>query len=278
MVMDKRRRRFVMHDVYFLDDALGSEIYARFGGDGIALWMGFIAACKKNHIQGEMSYTTDAEALAVLGVPGLAMTNNDGELFSLEEFWTLLGHHKVTRRRRSGRRLHVACTRWERWQKDPRRRDAGSQTGWSDDENADQMPPDSEPDTGLETDTDTDTETSLSSGDEKGFARQVWKTLAEHDAADFVAKGGQITGRGFYVTAAKTREIDHGPEVSSLRLLHPDWTVEQVVTHLLESEKPLNPVKLTIARPPCEICEDMGWIIPDGRKSVIPCECRRKAS
>ena len=118
---DGRRTRWVAHDVYFLDEGLGHAMFERFGGVGIALWHGFIAACKKNHIEGQTSWSSDVEALQVLGLPGMSLVDNDGEPFTLDEWLKLLSDHKVIRRTSRGRRVKVACTKWERWQHDARR-------------------------------------------------------------------------------------------------------------------------------------------------------------
>lgn len=131
---DGRRTRWVAHDVYFLDDPLGTDIFDRFGAAGVALWHGFIAACKKNHVEGQVSFSTEPEALAVFGLPGMPLVDPDGEPFSLEAFFKLLGDHKVTRRSRRGRRVQVVCTRWTRWQQAARRhRKAERQSGDRDD-------------------------------------------------------------------------------------------------------------------------------------------------
>lgn len=113
---DGRRTRWVAHDVYFLDEGLGHAMFERFGAAGVALWHGFIAACKKNHIEGQTSYASVPEALATLGLPGLNLVNNDGEPFVFEDWLKLLSDHKVIRRTSRGRRVKVACTRWARWQ------------------------------------------------------------------------------------------------------------------------------------------------------------------
>lgn len=123
---DGRRTRWVAHDVYFLDAGLGEAMFDRFGGDGIALWHGFIAACKKNHVEGETTFANDVEALATFGVPGLAMRDNDGKAFTLADWLKLLSDHKVIRRTSRGRRVKVVCTKWARWQQSASRsREAG---------------------------------------------------------------------------------------------------------------------------------------------------------
>lgn len=278
--MDKRRRRYVMHDVYFLDDPLGVAIFDRFGAAGIALWMGFIAACKKNHIEGEMSYTSEAEALAVMGLPGLPMVCSDGTTFSLEEFWTLLGDHKVTRRRRSARRLHVTSTRWTEWQVNPRKPKTDTGNSRSEDLNTDTLSADYEHETALETERETETDISLSSGvetgDEREFFRKVWEAFAAHDAEVYTNGGGVIRTRGFFQTAAENRKGAHEAEAASIHVEHPDWTPAQVVEAIIASEEPLTPRKLTVARPPCEVCEGRGVVWPEGSDEAQECGCKQR--
>lgn len=170
---DGRRTRWVAHDVYFLDEGLGEAMFDRFGGAGIALWHGFIAACKKNHIEGQTSWASTPEALSTLGLPGMTLVDNDGEPFELEQWLKLLSDHKVIRRTSRGRRVKVACTKWTRWQQAARRSrkaeaqaeardDEGEQSRRSEQENTGTVEARSGHDTGplvaQMTDTDTDTE------------------------------------------------------------------------------------------------------------------------
>ena len=170
---DNRRTRWVAHDVYFLDDGLGATMFERFGAAGIALWHGFIAACKKNHVEGETSFTSEVDALLTFGLPGMPLVDLDGEPFALEDWLQLLSDHKVIRRTSRARRVKVACTKWGRWQQSARRsREAdrkaearaaeGEQTPRSEQEKAPPIHPryeaDVSPDTDLDLDTDTDLE------------------------------------------------------------------------------------------------------------------------
>jgi len=194
---DGRRTRWVAHDVYFLDEGLGHAMFERFGGIGIALWHGFIAACKKNHIEGQTSWSSDAEALQVLGLPGMSLVDNDGVPFALDEWLKLLSDHKVIRRTSRGRRMKVACTKWTRWQHDARRareaarkakerKEEGEQNRRSDEENT-RTPPGQPPDETLpDTDTDTDTTTTSAAADPdvSDDARQLTRHFAERVKAN----------------------------------------------------------------------------------------------
>lgn len=130
---DRRKRRWVAHDVHFFENPLGLAIRERFGPVGMVIWFGFIAACKKNHIQGRVAFGSDYEALAIFGLPGMELVDEDGQPFTLKEFFRLTGDHKVTRRTSRGRVTHVVCRRWTEWQ-DPRNtRTTDSQTRRSED-------------------------------------------------------------------------------------------------------------------------------------------------
>jgi len=200
---DGRRTRWVAHDVYFLDEGLGHAMFDRFGGVGIALWHGFIAACKKNHIEGQTSWSSDVEALQVLGLPGMSLVDNDGEPFGLDEWLKLLSDHKVIRRTSRGRRVKVACTKWARWQHDARRareagrkarerREADEQSRRSEQENT-PPPPGQPPDESLpDTDTDTDTDTTTSSAVADPKVPQAVRDLANQFATAVKANGFKV--------------------------------------------------------------------------------------
>lgn len=154
---DGRRTRWVAHDVYFLDDGLGATMFDRFGATGIALWHGFVAACKKNHVEGEVSFASDAEALTIFGLPGMPLVDLDGQEFDLSDWLDLLSAHKVIRRSSRGRRIKVACTKWDRWQSAARRyRKAEQQAADRADAEADQD--DDRADAGPSEDDNTDDE------------------------------------------------------------------------------------------------------------------------
>ena len=208
---DGRRTRWVAHDVYFLDEGLGQAMFDRFGGVGIALWHGFIAACKKNHIEGETSFATDAEALSVFGLPGMPLVDLDGEPFELDDWLKLLSDHKVIRRRSRGRRVQVACTKWGRWQQAANRHRKAEQQAARRDEEAEQnrrseggnagtVPPRNGHDTGPEyaqmTDTDTDTDRESASRKRSDQATRLpdgWQPSPEPDLVRAI--GGQDAAR-----------------------------------------------------------------------------------
>lgn len=115
-VNDRRRSRWIAWDVHFLDGAVGSAVFERFGFAGVALFVGFLSACKRNSVQGQMAYGSDADALAQMGFHGAELLDAHGKPFTLNDYWTLLGRLKQTSRRRRGHLTYVFSTRWERWQ------------------------------------------------------------------------------------------------------------------------------------------------------------------
>lgn len=175
---DGRRTRWVAHDVYFLDEGLGQSMFERFGGVGVALWHGFIAACKKNHIEGQTSWSSDVEALTVFGLPGMPLVDLDGEPFKLDDWLDLLSDHKVIRRHQRGRRLKVTCTKWDRWQSAARKyRKAVDQAARRSGEGGVQVASTS-PAGGLQADNRADTEPTQST-DRPDAAQQTRRS--EHD-------------------------------------------------------------------------------------------------
>jgi hypothetical protein len=124
---DQRRRQWVAMDVFLLDSPLGVGIREKFGPAGLILFHAYLYACKRNSVQGQISYSSEADALALMSLPGLALTNERGETWALETFWRFLGHHKVIRRRRRGRLTDVLATKWGKWQQTPPRGGGGGE-------------------------------------------------------------------------------------------------------------------------------------------------------
>ena len=185
---DARRTRWVAHDVYFLDDGLGAAMFERFGAAGVALWHGFIAACKKNHVEGEISFASVPEALTVFGLPGMPLVDGDGEPFELDDWFKLLSDHKVIRRTSRARRLKVACTKWTRWQQSARRStkaeqeaarraEVDEQSRRSNEEKPATIPARNGHGTATDLDTDTDPDTDPKS---LGASANAGQLMAEH--------------------------------------------------------------------------------------------------
>lgn len=113
--MTKRQRWFAL-DVHVFDSDTGVGLREEFGTAGLCMWVGFLAACKRSNVPGQITYSSDAECLAQMGLPGLELVDEEGEPFTLEDFWTYLGHHKQTARTARRRLQHVRATRFEQWQ------------------------------------------------------------------------------------------------------------------------------------------------------------------
>lgn len=116
MTVDKRRGRWIAFDASFFDNNVGLMIRDRFGPVGIALFVAFLAACKRNVVQGQVEYGSEPDALAQFGLPGLELVNEKGDSFSLQSFWRALAAHKQVSTSTRGRLVQVRSSRWERWQ------------------------------------------------------------------------------------------------------------------------------------------------------------------
>lgn len=242
--MDKRRSRWIAFDVYFFDDDLGIAIRDRFGPVGLTLFMAFLCACKRNSIQGRFRYTSDVEALMVLGLPGLELVNEQGEAFTLDDFWTLLGQRKQTRRTRRGRITDVVSTRWERWQKGYGTKAGDEQTSRSDPENTEQIDDESEaitaldpdPDIDPDKDTDIDSPSAASAGPlaavgaDGDVLLQACRLLAEREA-DRLADS--IHSRPGWVRKRITKlTVEHEAEARRVLSLWPGTSAEKLARHL----------------------------------------------
>lgn len=117
---DRRRSQWIALDSFFFGSDLHAELQERFGPAGVCVWVAYLCACKRNLVQGQISYHSDADALAQMGLHGLELVNQDGEEWTMDALWTYLGRVKNVSRRRRGRVTDVLCTRWERWQKTAR--------------------------------------------------------------------------------------------------------------------------------------------------------------
>lgn len=105
--MDKRYRRYVPLDVYVAFEQPGAALKARWGIEGVGCWALFLAACKREPIQGTFTYTSEEEAWTKLGARASG--------FTLDEFFRLTGRFKNTRKTRSGHVTYVLCTGWKQW-------------------------------------------------------------------------------------------------------------------------------------------------------------------
>jgi hypothetical protein len=107
------RKQWWAASVHIFDGDLGVDLRDRFGPVGLCMWVGFLSACKRSINPGKISYSSDGECLSLMGLPGLELVDEDGEPFSLDEFWTFLGHRKQTSRTVRRRLIYVTATRWD---------------------------------------------------------------------------------------------------------------------------------------------------------------------
>jgi hypothetical protein len=110
----RRPSLFVPLSVRFLTGATGTKLLEKFGRDGPLVWAAFLAACKENRPQGELTWASEPEVWNRLGLSGYEPD------FTFDEFIAYTGRLKLTRRRdvrktRAGRVQHVRITVWERW-------------------------------------------------------------------------------------------------------------------------------------------------------------------
>lgn len=116
--------QWMAFDVNYYLSPLAARLRERFGATGLTLWPAFLCACKKSPNPGTLTFGSDAEALLLMGLQGLDLVDGNGVKFELDEFWTLLGQLKQTKRTRRGQLVNVTSTHWERWQKTSERDNA----------------------------------------------------------------------------------------------------------------------------------------------------------
>jgi hypothetical protein len=105
--VDKRLRRYVPLDVFIAFEQPGLALKTKWGMEGVCSWALFLAACKREPIQGMFTYCTEDEGWGKLGAKATQ--------FSLAELFDMTGRLKKTSRRRSGQVVYVSCTNWGKW-------------------------------------------------------------------------------------------------------------------------------------------------------------------
>ena len=105
--MDGRLRRYVPLDVFVAFEQPGVTLKKKWGMEGVCAWALFLAACKREPVQGTFTYSTEEEGWSKLGAKAT--------LFSLEDLFNVTGRLKNTSRRRSGEVVYVSCTKWGLW-------------------------------------------------------------------------------------------------------------------------------------------------------------------
>src|SRR5690348_12019356 len=95
MTKNPSRGRYVPVDVYIASRPFGVKLQARWGMEGLCVWMLLLAAAKREYPQGTFTYASEAEAWAKLGATASS--------FTFGEFITWCGRSKQTRKTCSGR-------------------------------------------------------------------------------------------------------------------------------------------------------------------------------
>jgi len=93
----------------------GHDLQCRFGPAGELLFILFLCGCKRSYPQGQIAYRTEHELRIQLGA-FFEFEDNDGDKWTLDEFWRWCGRHKVVRSKTVGTRKHVHATRWDVWE------------------------------------------------------------------------------------------------------------------------------------------------------------------
>ena len=100
---DGRRAQWFAMDIQFLHGKFGADMLDKFGPTGTTLFVGFLGKCKQGNPEGQITYTSEGDALVQMGVATLDLVNSQGEPWTLDEFWTWCGQRKQTRRTYYGR-------------------------------------------------------------------------------------------------------------------------------------------------------------------------------
>jgi hypothetical protein len=97
-----------------------SAIRDKYDGWGMAMWCGYLAACKRNSLApGTFTYAEGAEMEAVTKLLGAPIDVG----FTLDDFFALTGklHQTKRRKEKGGRIVHVECSNWADWNRDYQR-------------------------------------------------------------------------------------------------------------------------------------------------------------
>ena len=124
---DGRRSQWFAMDSQFLHGTFGADMLDRFGPAGTTLFVGFLGACKKSTPEGQLTYTSDGDALIQMGVATIALVDNDGEEWTLAEFWTWTGKRKQTKKQARGRLIAVKSQSWGKWQQSRKQAESNAQ-------------------------------------------------------------------------------------------------------------------------------------------------------
>lgn len=125
----KPGRQWIALDATYFSAPFNLALQKRFGWAGVGIWIAFLCACKRGPIQGQLTYTSDLEGLALMGLVGRPLIDDDGKEWTLDEFFGWTGKMKQTRRNVRGTQKNVTSTHWEHWQETIRRSQASERQG-----------------------------------------------------------------------------------------------------------------------------------------------------
>ena len=202
------RRRWFAVDVHVFDNDLTVDLRDEFGPVGLCMWIGFLAACKRNAVEGKIRYSSVAECLSMLGLPAVELVDEEGQPFELDDFWTFLGQHKQTKVTRSKRLVDVTATRWEEWQKSAKREDEAERKRRSRGESERTEPGHEEDASRTDIDKDIDKDTT---GDPDGFVEfwTLWpRGEGRKTAARAFPKAVKAVGSPEELTALAAKWLD----------------------------------------------------------------------
>ena len=155
---DGRRRRWIAVDIDYYAGPLADVIRYRFGPIGLLVFDAYLRACKKNNVEGRITYSCEAEFLSIIGLPGMALVDEAGEEWPLDALWSLLADHKQISRRHRGRLTDVISSRWEQWQKLAIRKPPVGENRRSRGTDTDEIPPNSKVEICSDSDRDSDSD------------------------------------------------------------------------------------------------------------------------
>lgn len=233
--MDGRRRTWLAVDAFYYGAPLAAGLRERFGITGVAVFDAYLRACKRNDIEGQVTYLSQADFLAQLGLPGLDLRDEQGVPWDLDAFWSYLGRMKNVRRTRSGHITNVRSTRWERWQQSrSRARNVGPlPTEYADDAQPDK---DRRQDTDTENYNDTDNSDVVVVEGPLAVPDAVWSEYARRAYARQPAGSVAHPLRWMQATERKARE-EHGLRAEHL-LRNFDISIGQLADVLLGEGSP----------------------------------------
>jgi hypothetical protein len=101
--------------VTFAHGKTAEKLRERFGAHGLLVWVCYLAACKRNWVQGRLTYTSEPEGWTKLGL------HREDFGFTLAEFFQVTGQLKQTKVTRVAQVTDIVCTRWGDWNKEAKR-------------------------------------------------------------------------------------------------------------------------------------------------------------